>query len=431
MKKKVLVVDDDAFARKILKQFLRNFPCTVTEAENGVEALTCIAQDPPDMVLLDVEMPVLDGLATLQEIRASSSFRHLQVVSVSGNSDRATVMKLIDLGISGFLLKPLRPDDTIRRLDVLFQRLKKPTTERIQLVGAAAANKERLLLVDHDLNFREFVRPLLETHFEVREAATGAAGLQAFMEQDPRIVCIAEKLELLSTERLVQMIRDVHFRVTPQIYLLSESGEVPATLAPLVNGAIRKSFVPDDFDQELRTTIFAHSSPATMIRTVVQNSLLPEIVTATRQTIGVMTSQDVSVLDDGEHAPDAASVHANVSLVGLEEEVTVSVGLIISEEDAVRIGEKILGAPTPLDEGSRDAVAELAATIAGRVCASLAAHGYRLQQQAPQLADTASLVASCHAVTAFQTADKEEFLVAVWVRDGHIGEPWAQSNAAA
>lgn len=71
MKKKVLVVDDDSFARTRMKGFLRSFPCTVLEAEDGVQALALIATESPDLVLLDVNMPVLDGLQTLREIRSS------------------------------------------------------------------------------------------------------------------------------------------------------------------------------------------------------------------------------------------------------------------------------------------------------------------------------------------------------------------------
>lgn len=131
-KKKVLVVDDGPFTRKLLKKLLRSFPCVVLEAGDGVEALALIATEAPDLVLLDVNMPVLNGLQTLQEIRASEAHRNLPVVSISAYAERSMVMRLIELGIAGFLVKPFQPEDTLRRLEALFRKLEK---------GAAGAGR--------------------------------------------------------------------------------------------------------------------------------------------------------------------------------------------------------------------------------------------------------------------------------------------------
>ncbi|MBV9773490.1 MAG: response regulator, partial [Gemmatimonadetes bacterium] len=372
MKHKVLIVDDDLFSRKILRKLLRAFPCTILEAADGLQALQVIATEAPDLVFLDVNMPVLDGLQTLQEIRSSPVHARLPVVSVSANTERDLVMELIQLGLAGFLVKPLRPGETYRRLDVLFQRLKNTAPSGSAMHGPdGQARKQRLLLIDSDPNFREFARSLLDCHFEVLEASTGAVGLQLFNDFEPGLVCVSERLELLGAQRLLQMIRGVRSSFAPRIFLLSESGEAPAIQQPLLDGVIRRSFIPDAFDRELRRTLLVGESAAATIVALLRGSLRAELITATQQSIGVMTSQDVAVRE-GEAAPPPAGrvLRTRTELTLPDGSVTVGVGLLVGEDDALRIGRKILGEDAPLDQGAGGAVAELVSAIAGRVCAS-------------------------------------------------------------
>ena len=121
---KALVVDDQPNVRLLLSQILRRTAgCTVTEVCNGLEALDLLGRHRFDFVVLDVMMPLMDGIETLEAIRQSPAIRHLPVVVLSAVRDEAKVRQLVRLGISGYLAKPLRPLDVAERLQGILSRL--------------------------------------------------------------------------------------------------------------------------------------------------------------------------------------------------------------------------------------------------------------------------------------------------------------------
>ena len=91
---RILVVDDERLNRMLLRRALENQGHTVSEAENGQLALDSLAGQRFDVVLLDIVMPVLDGYATLEAIKANPALRHLPVIVVSGVEEIASVCLL-------------------------------------------------------------------------------------------------------------------------------------------------------------------------------------------------------------------------------------------------------------------------------------------------------------------------------------------------
>jgi two-component system chemotaxis response regulator CheY len=105
----VLVVDDDSMARLILKQILHgHFGAEVTEACNGVDAIVALEGAPFDLVMLDLEMPIMDGMTVLKTIRASSRLSGLPVIVLSASRKDHNVLQSIQLGVSDYLTKPFR-----------------------------------------------------------------------------------------------------------------------------------------------------------------------------------------------------------------------------------------------------------------------------------------------------------------------------------
>jgi CheY-like chemotaxis protein len=119
---KVPVVDDDPTIRRLLKRILSHFDCQVELAGNGVEALAVMESARPDLVLLDVAMPEMDGLATLTAMRAAGS-PGLTVVSITGVADRASVTRMAELGVADYVLKPINPTVVHKRLGRILARL--------------------------------------------------------------------------------------------------------------------------------------------------------------------------------------------------------------------------------------------------------------------------------------------------------------------
>lgn len=104
---KVLIADDALFTRKVLREILEAEGCEVIEATNGQEAVSKFQTERPDLVLLDVSMPEMDGLATLHAIKEIDS--NAKVIMVSAMGQASTVQEALKYGACDFIVKPFRP----------------------------------------------------------------------------------------------------------------------------------------------------------------------------------------------------------------------------------------------------------------------------------------------------------------------------------
>ena len=119
----VLVVDDDDFNIKLMTEVCRGIGHTVRTASNGREALHAIQATVPDLVLLDVMMPDIDGFGVLSQVRSARATAELPVIMVTANEDANARLRAIDLGADDFVNKPFRIKDLQARIDsVMAQR---------------------------------------------------------------------------------------------------------------------------------------------------------------------------------------------------------------------------------------------------------------------------------------------------------------------
>ena len=103
----VLVVDDDSFVRVLASRCLMAMGLTVVEAEDGPSAIRHAREAAPDLVLLDVEMPGMDGFETCAELRSLFPHRELAILIATGHTDKATIDRAFEAGASDFVHKPL------------------------------------------------------------------------------------------------------------------------------------------------------------------------------------------------------------------------------------------------------------------------------------------------------------------------------------
>lgn len=112
---KVLVVDDEAHIRKFVTLFVRSMgDLAVVEASNGAEALQAYEREKPQLVLLDVNMPRVDGLQTLRNLKRSDP--ESVVVMLTSLVNRQTVEECLQLGALGYLRKDNPPEEMIAQL---------------------------------------------------------------------------------------------------------------------------------------------------------------------------------------------------------------------------------------------------------------------------------------------------------------------------
>lgn len=122
-KKKVLVVDDSGAMLRNVKGWLEN-KYQVILANSGAMAIKYLAMDKPDLVLLDYEMPVLDGKQVLQMIKSEVEFSDVPVIFLTSKGDKQSVLEVMSLKPEGYLLKTLPPQQIIAAVDSFFAKKK-------------------------------------------------------------------------------------------------------------------------------------------------------------------------------------------------------------------------------------------------------------------------------------------------------------------
>lgn len=123
-RRKVLVVDDSITVRYAIEKLLEP-DYEVAQAESSVAAIRTIALNRPDLILLDYEMPVINGKQTLEMLRGEKSFADIPVIFLTSQNDPELVKSLLSLKPAGYLLKSLKPAEIRKYVDAFFAKAKK------------------------------------------------------------------------------------------------------------------------------------------------------------------------------------------------------------------------------------------------------------------------------------------------------------------
>lgn len=144
----LLVVDDDPFFRNLLLQHLVNEGHrNVRTAQNGLEAIAALKEGEFDLVLLDVQMPDVDGVQVLLEMKRDRSLSRTPVVVVSGDDDFETLVKCIELGAEDYLSKPFNPVLLRARIGAILEkrRLRKLEVRHLAEIQEGQRRADELL----------------------------------------------------------------------------------------------------------------------------------------------------------------------------------------------------------------------------------------------------------------------------------------------
>ena len=112
----VLVVDDEPMARTMLRLMLVRAGFDVREAEDGKTALAEVAQVVPDLMILDIMMPGIDGFEVCTRLRSEGNTANLPIIMLSAKTDAQSVKKGLELGADRYLTKPVGPDELTRHV---------------------------------------------------------------------------------------------------------------------------------------------------------------------------------------------------------------------------------------------------------------------------------------------------------------------------
>lgn len=110
----VLVVDDVPLNRLLVTKMLSRFNFNVSEAENGLEAMREFFKQKPDLVFLDILMPLMDGFEVLKEVRKTEAWKDVKIVILSALNTNEDIVKAYNMGANDFITKPIMMEKLLK-----------------------------------------------------------------------------------------------------------------------------------------------------------------------------------------------------------------------------------------------------------------------------------------------------------------------------
>lgn len=174
----VLTVDDSKVVRAMVARALERYDCRIVEAANGQEAVAAAEKHRPDLILLDITMPVMDGRQALAALRARDTTRAIPVIMLTAERTKEIIVEIAKLGVSGYLLKPFEQQSFDREVG--------------KVLGPPPAPLDRgaVLVVDDSERVLTAARAALESAAKVLTAANGQEAVERYTEARPGVVVI-------------------------------------------------------------------------------------------------------------------------------------------------------------------------------------------------------------------------------------------------
>lgn len=300
-KYRVMIVDDDPDVREILKDCISE-RYEVVDAKDGEEALAKLKDAEPDFIILDMEMPGMDGFQTCEAIRKTPGFQQVQILFLSAYSSRENISHSYESGANLFISKPVAPDRLMKNISLSLEetgqppRRKRMTLKQVQLIkgeNSPGANrlkqsrhearshafhrpalatrpigrapgegppeakpqgvtpdKARVLIVEDDRDLAELTALRLSDAFEVVIAKDGLDGISKLVEFEPDMVLLDVMMPRMNGYQLCQSIRQNRaFHLTPIIIVTAKKSERDKEYAEKMgaNAFVTKPYDMDQF----------------------------------------------------------------------------------------------------------------------------------------------------------------------------------------
>lgn len=143
---KILTVDDSKTIRMIVKKAFKQFNCELCEAENGVEGLVVASREKPDLIVLDITMPVMDGKEMLAKLKQDPSLQDIPVIMLTAESGKDNVMEIVQAGVKEYMVKPFKAEELIQRAGKLI----KLEPKKVEAAGQSEKSRSSKFMTTED-----------------------------------------------------------------------------------------------------------------------------------------------------------------------------------------------------------------------------------------------------------------------------------------
>jgi len=222
---KVLTVDDSKTVRIIVRKAFKSFDCEVLEANNGVEGLAAAAKSLPNLILLDVTMPVMDGIEMLSKLKSDPNLKSIPVVMLTAEGGRDNVLKIAKIGVRDYIVKPFKEEALILKVGRIVELKPVRTVSKTRTI----LDQSNILVVDDKpAIIHQIQEGLKHTPWNVQGAQTPPEALELCARQAPDLVILSLALPDEAAFQLFRSIRAIPAAKSTPVFGLTVKTEAAA-----------------------------------------------------------------------------------------------------------------------------------------------------------------------------------------------------------
>ena len=251
MPPKVLTIDDSKTLRMIVRGTLAPFGVEIVEAENGAIGVDQAKAHNPDVILLDYNMPVMDGNETLRALKKEDSTKDIPVIMLTTEAGQQMVVELAKVGLAGYIVKPFDKEDLVAKVHGIFPLYEgpaPPSAEELKEM-AADAQKTKVLAVDD----KETVLNALAGHFDdgykFMKAVSGTEAVALIKKRAPDVLLLDIDMPGTSGLDVYRETSDLLRKAGTIVFgmaLRTEDKDISACKRAGIENMLLKPFQPND-----------------------------------------------------------------------------------------------------------------------------------------------------------------------------------------
>jgi CheY-like chemotaxis protein len=270
---KILSVDDSKAVRTLLSRILSPFACELCEAINGEEGLAMATQERPDLIILDYNMPVMDGVTMLQRLREDPAIRHIPVIMLTTESSAEKLATIARLRVHDYITKPFNEKFLLTKVARVISLVERARLEK-NGESWAAANIDReelatefiegdfaqstaslqrasVLVVDDSRTMRlRLIRELNDLGFNnIKEAANGRQALELVLKEPFDLMLLDMEMPEMNGLELLMALKKNTELDRPPVIVISAADQIENAVKCIEAGA--EDYLPKPFNQIL------------------------------------------------------------------------------------------------------------------------------------------------------------------------------------
>src|SRR4051812_48834487 len=219
MRYKILTVDDSKTVRIIVRKAFKTYDCEILEAGNGVEGLALAAKENPDLILLDVTMPVMDGVEMLTKLKSDPALKSIPVMMLTAEGGRDHVLKIAKIGVRDYLVKPFKEDVLIEKAGRIIDL--KPLSEAPAKAKSIFDPADILVVEDKPAIIQQIQEGLKHTPWKIHGVAAQGEAIDFCTRTPPDLIIVSLSLPEESAFTLFRLVRtNVKTKYTPVFALV-------------------------------------------------------------------------------------------------------------------------------------------------------------------------------------------------------------------